>query len=97
MVDIKTSIEDTRLYDYIMVVFMIAGSIIAALIGFTIMNMVYGYSLTIPYDPDFLLYKNNTAVWGEEIDYYGQKLNQSMYPLCCHEWGEGQVWGDTRK
>ena len=84
--------------DYITTVaFMVAGSIMAAMIGFMVMDMmVYGY-LTIPYDPDFMLYKNNTAVWAEEIDYYGRTLNQTMYPLCCHQYGEGKEWGDKRR
>jgi len=92
-----TTVIDTRLVDYLMAAIIVVGSIFAVMLGFTVMNMVYGY-LIIPYDPDFLLlYKNNTAAWAEELDYYGERLNQTMYPLCCHQFGEGEVWGDTRK
>ena len=77
--------------DYITVVaFMVAGSVMAAMIGFMVMNMVYGdnnSNITNPKitDPDFDIYRLNTGVWSNEMDFYEQQLNHSMEPICCKQ------------
>lgn len=37
-----STIIDTRLLDYVMIIIMVVGFIFACMIGFTIMNMVFG-------------------------------------------------------
>ena len=41
-----STIIDTRLVDYVMIAIMVAGSIFACMIGFVVMNMVFGTPVT---------------------------------------------------
>lgn len=78
-----------------------AGAILSCMAGLVVMSMAFG----LPFDdfdearddPDFDLYTMPGPHWTEEIDHYGVRLNQTMAPICCAQYGEGQEWGDERK
>jgi hypothetical protein len=92
---------DTITQDIDMLAVMALGAVMCCMAGLVVMNMVFGVPDDFEEardDPDFELYTQpGTTHWSEEIDYYGERLNQSMFPICCHEFGEGQEWGDIRR
>jgi hypothetical protein len=91
---------DTITQDIDMFAIMTLGAVMCCMAGLVVMNMVFGVPDDFDEardDPDFEIFRTNPSYWSEEIDYYGERLNQSMFPICCHEFGEGKEWGDTRR
>jgi hypothetical protein len=91
---------DIRQVDLLMMAIMVVGAILSCMVGFVVRNMAFGQVDAFDEardDPDFEIFRNDPGAYSGEIDYYGERLNQSMFPICCHDFGEGKEWGDTRR
>jgi hypothetical protein len=68
-------ITDSRLEDYTMLIFMVAGAVLCCLAGITVMNIAFG---SFTDDPDFELYKLYTGEFSNEIDFYLQNMEREI-------------------
>jgi hypothetical protein len=71
----KTRITDTRLEEYIMFIFMVAGAFLCCMMGFTVMNMAFG---AVDSDYDWELYKLHTGLYDNEIGFYLMNIEHEI-------------------
>jgi hypothetical protein len=89
---------DTKTVDLLMMTIMVAGAILSCMIGFTVMNMVFGVPDDFNEardDPDFELYNMSGTHWSEEITWYVE--NDVILPLTKTPTASPNATGDLKQ